>query len=475
MSSFYTAFPISRELNTDDFLPLCIEWVSGIKGSLIPKSTLHELILNKNHAIAHEKESAESFYVNSYGSDINGIQYIIHDDDGRIWTTDIVAITSGTNPIISIHTHCKSDSFIKTVNTPKPPYIIKTILNKNLGGVDDFLPIRNEPYFISPSDIEQFSLILRGDEDIQLPIVYCSCIEKNKYDVNVKKLAFELGGLAHVVCEPNRAFSYQLRKALINSDTNIPTNGGINVIFPDHSGDISYKKKTGVKSIGNIIEEIKAVIISALSGKTHHPTCSMEYLKSRIHSEKLKAITLDSNAKTAEHDNTISALKKAIIEKDGEIIKSREEIEKLRKFITKMKEDNFKNYGIQLSRGAEEELYQDEFRHIIVTELHKSLQTHDAKNRRQHVLQSIITGNSEFNRIPPHIEEIKESISRMENMSQKDISQLRSCGFELTTENKHYKFAYMNDARYTLTMAKTPSDRRNAKNNAGDFTKLIFR
>ena len=52
-----------------------------------------------------------------------------------------------------------------------------------------------------------------------------------------------------------------------------------------------------------------------------------------------------------------------------------------------------------------------------------------------------------------------------------DIERL---GFEISDDGKHYKLRYHGDGRYTVTIAKTPSDGRSGKNTLQDLIHLVF-
>ncbi|MFX8903204.1 hypothetical protein ABTM99_20040, partial [Acinetobacter baumannii] len=63
-------------------------------------------------------------------------------------------------------------------------------------------------------DVNLANLILSGKCSKSLPIIYISAIVDGEWlltEEEIKKLAYDLGGIAHVVVEPNRHFSFKLR------------------------------------------------------------------------------------------------------------------------------------------------------------------------------------------------------------------------------------------------------------------------
>lgn len=53
---------------------------------------------------------------------------------------------------------------------------------------------------------------------------------------------------------------------------------------------------------------------------------------------------------------------------------------------------------------------------------------------------------------------IKNIFSRGEALSKRDIAQLESLGFEIVSDNKHYKVTYKGHDKYWFSVSKTPSD-----------------
>ncbi|MBZ1353479.1 hypothetical protein LPB406_07820 [Streptococcus sp. LPB0406] len=59
-------------------------------------------------------------------------------------------------------------------------------------------------------------------------------------------------------------------------------------------------------------------------------------------------------------------------------------------------------------------------------------------------------------------------------MNGKLKQELKQLGFTVTEDGKHYKLTYFDDNRYTITMAKTPSDGRAGKNNVSNINNKVF-
>ena len=54
-----------------------------------------------------------------------------------------------------------------------------------------------------------------------------------------------------------------------------------------------------------------------------------------------------------------------------------------------------------------------------------------------------------------------------------DFAKLRAVGFEVVSEQNHYKLRFMGNEKYWFTLFKTPSDARSGKNLVSDITKKI--
>lgn len=128
---------------------------------------------------------------------------------------------------------------------------------------------------------------------------------------------------------------------------------------------------------------------------------------------------------------------------------------------------------IQL-KVLEPDLYPQEKMGILIDILKDSQKNTHENSRRQHILDDIISNNEST----IHREEIKNEIHSLfkdyKSLSSKMRQTLERMGFEMVSENNHYKIVFCRDPRYTFSFAKTPSDWRSGRNIARDICNVIF-
>ena len=87
--------------------------------------------------------------------------------------------------------------------------------------------------------------------------------------------------------------------------------------------------------------------------------------------------------------------------------------------------------------------------------------------RRADTLGDVIRSNGGVTGLPEKkIKEIKDRMFTYTGMTKPLRSYLKSIGFKITEEGKHYKLTYYGDGRYWTTVDKTPSDKAHGGKNA---------
>ena len=94
--------------------------------------------------------------------------------------------------------------------------------------------------------------------------------------------------------------------------------------------------------------------------------------------------------------------------------------------------------------------------------------------RKKHIIQDIIQQNIGENILNHKRDEVKRLLTNYNGLNGKLKQDLKQLGFSVSDDGKHYKLTYFNDNRYTITMAKTPSDGRAGKNNVSEINKKVF-
>src|SRR5690606_21637042 len=115
----------------------------------------------------------------------------------------------------------------------KQPYIVKQLIRNLGGGEDGQLTVSDLPISLAPGDAELAASIISGEAKIGLPVVYVSVGNGGECYLDCRQLAKRLCGLAHVVIEPDRKFSFEVRDLV---DGENPYGGAIGVFWPQGGG-----------------------------------------------------------------------------------------------------------------------------------------------------------------------------------------------------------------------------------------------
>lgn len=148
-----------------------------------------------------------------------GFRHDLPDNQGRIWRTEAVlkrGSADSDQDLVRFRTQCIAGRPGAFLETPKKPFLIKALLKNGWGGYDGEIEVCDEPLWLEDNDddVNLANLILSGKCSKSLPIIYISAIVDGEWlltEEEIKKLAYDLGGIAHVVVEPNRHFSFKLR------------------------------------------------------------------------------------------------------------------------------------------------------------------------------------------------------------------------------------------------------------------------
>lgn len=219
MAQFATEFPTKEKPNRAKFLSQVITWLRGSKYSTVLDE--HRDTDFDSETVYLRAESGEELrfreFCRSGILEAIGFRHDYPDGEGRLWRTEAVhrnSIDKGS--LIRFRTQCIANRAGARLDEPRKPYLIKSLLADGWGGSDGDLEVTQQPIWLKDDDpsLELASLITRGAASLYLPIIYVSTREGSERllrDNEIEKLAFDLGGVAHVVVEPSRSFSFKLR------------------------------------------------------------------------------------------------------------------------------------------------------------------------------------------------------------------------------------------------------------------------
>lgn len=223
LTSFSTEFPVQPIANSAAFLAQVINWLRGTKYSTVLDDS-EEKDLDAEAPIVRASTGEElrlRVLSGGDGKEAIGFRHDFPDQEGRLWRTEAVlrkgAAESGQD-FIRLRTQCVAQRAGAQLETPRKPYLLKALLQDGWGGTDGLLDVTDQPLWLDNTDAseELARKITEGSASRHLPVLYLSAIGNGRWTLprsDIERLAFQLGGVAHVVAEPDRAFSYRLRDA----------------------------------------------------------------------------------------------------------------------------------------------------------------------------------------------------------------------------------------------------------------------
>jgi hypothetical protein len=398
-----------------------------------------------------------------------GFRHQWRDAERRDWATEICGWSRSQRFLIGIHLHCQTAETGMRLPKPKKPYIVKLLLDEFGGDLDGVLEVSDSPITLQESEVDVACRLLRGELELCLPVIYASATWTNQPYFNAEDLAKWSAGMAHVVVEPSRRFSFILAKRVGKLN---PYEGAVAICWPRGSGRITRISPFAFATPVRFASEVADQVRQALAGRRPDYHCTWDYLRGLIFQKRIAKLKLAGQAGIDEYtsafDNEMRATKKQLDEAEREIGRLKCELAR------RVRDERISQDGLLLP-GSEQDLFGGEQRDIVIRALQEAKRRVQVDGRVSEVLQSLIKKNpvrGEGERIENCI---REALQNCQNLGKQQKRQLEDVGFDITDDGKHLKLIFRGDERYTFAMAKTGSDCRGMKNWISDTTKRLFK
>ncbi|WJW75564.1 hypothetical protein QVG61_00285 [Thiohalobacter sp. IOR34] len=225
----------------------------------------------------HSIDSETLSYI-QFDSDENkvfGLRYSKLENDLR-WITDIIGSKDDNKFLISVQVSCDASNPGTFIPNPKKPYIVRQLLENIGGGSDGDLHVQDVPCSLKNDEIDLAASLINGQSGLDLPVVYASSGGNNQPFVNAEKLARWFAGMAHVVVEPNREFSFRLMHEVANRNA---YGGAVGIYWPHSAGrEILLPSSYGFDPL-YMEREISDSLREGLNALRPPRTCTWGYLK----------------------------------------------------------------------------------------------------------------------------------------------------------------------------------------------------
>jgi len=220
MTPFATEFPVNPIPSRAAFIAQVISWLRGTQYSTVLDHRTDSEIDGESAFLRAEDGEELRLRALEREDDLRaiGFRHDFPDNEGRLWRTEAVLRRNASadgQDLLRLRTQCIALAPGARLESPRKPYLIKSVLRDGWGGRDGALRVGDQPLWLTDGEpgLKLALEVTLGQASRHLPVIYISAVGQLKWLIvrkEIEKLAFDLGGIAHVVVEPNRGFSFRL-------------------------------------------------------------------------------------------------------------------------------------------------------------------------------------------------------------------------------------------------------------------------
>lgn len=470
MIIFSTKFYVKKELTMEKFIELAFQWVNGS-----PHYGFDGISWNGEPIYEIETEKQKFSIVQSNDETMLALRLENRDDENVIWTNDFVYEEGDLNNIVLVRLArdaADKESFIsRSFNRPR---LMKMILKLGYGAMDNDMPISDQAFLVTKDNLDKAEKIICGKTKYLLPIVY---VTKRFIDNNtifdIKELAKDLAGTAHVLVEDSTEVSSILREKTGGIN---PFNGAVHIYYTDKVGSRIIPDEFGN---GN---SFRTKIVNSVCRRLAQVKVDDKYTWGTIRYQKLLEQYRQDKQESSELEKACEEILRIKEKEHTQIIEDMEaELNELRSKVQNY-EYAFQNkkkaqHGNIVFDCSETEFFDGEIKDMIMRLFQDEMKKMDTDPnqkgwRRYHVLKALLKDNKITGKGEELKQELKNILSQADRINAKDRKRLLELGF-VSQENKHNKLYFHGDGRYLITLGKTPGDSHAAPNAAATAINTI--
>ena len=463
-----TEFPLPSGTAPDAVLELCKQWLSGSPHLPFRKVSFPNVPSGESSSLEVEGHTVRFARVESDGSWWIACQHIWTEYGKREWTTEVVAHGTPAGASIGVRLDCNLLTAGLSLPVPKKPYIVKLILETFGGGADSWLTVDDAPTEISEAQVNEAAAIIEGTTRISLPVVYVSAHSSHRPLVDPDSLSEWLSGMAHVVVEPSRHFSFALARNVARKN---PYGGAIAVFWPTNVEHQTRLMPRDYDTPQSMAIECANRVRTALASVRPTPTLTWSFVQERIARQRLDAL---KRAGSTALDDYAREFDKELASKDQRLADAEREIGRLHAEIRRL-EAAASSSGDFLTSGNEPEYYPGEIQDAVLYALSLSTCQLEEDGRRWHIIQDLLASVQPSGTADAIAEKIKACFASSGDLTTAARRTLEEFDFEITDDGRHYKALWQGDGRYSFTISRTSSDHRAGRNLSSQIARTLFK
>ena len=476
MILFLTTLDIGEFVTQEDFIKLVLEWNAG---SRYEENIVKGIEWCGERTVRYGDSKLWLEFVEYAEREILAVRHEKITADGVVWDSDFV-MNFGTHRLTIQLDRTYSEEALVMGAYFSTPHFITLLIEKGFLAKDRDLPVLRTPIAVTDADLDMCKRAFTEDNGYRLPVVFVSRTAEDKFPLSITWLASRLKGAAHVLVEESAESCAEIRKLFKMGNEPF---GAVRIYYP--LGTVRHKKFRFRSATGNedvrLEKVIRHVIQYGIAQRVDR-FCTWNGVNGAVLNNQLDhQIAVRKNAETeklraeAEKDEvyeTFSEDLQALQERVAELMKANEALQ-------------YENQGLRakyassdavpmLYFGDEEEFYEGEIRDMVLGALDEALAATEKATRKGDILEDVLENNVYQHLSDERKQKVKALFKGYKSLTGVMRQELMALGFEITEAGKHYKLTYGGDARYMVTMAKTPSDNRSGINNAALISKKML-
>lgn len=476
MILFLTTLDIGEFVTQEDFIKLVLEWNAG---SRYEENIVKGIEWCGERTVRYGDSKLWLEFVEYAEREILAVRHEKITADGVVWDSDFV-MNFGTHRLTIQLDRTYSEEALVMGAYFSTPHFITLLIEKGFLAKDRDLPVLRTPIAVTDADLDMCKRAFTEDNGYRLPVVFVSRTAEDKFPLSITWLASRLKGAAHVLVEESAESCAEIRKLFKMGNEPF---GAVRIYYP--LGTVRHKKFRFRSATGNedvrLEKVIRHVIQYGIAQRVDR-FCTWNGVNGAVLNNQLDhQIAVRKNAETeklraeAEKDEvyeTFSEDLQALQERVAELMKANEALQ-------------YENQGLRakyassdavpmLYFGDEEEFYEGEIRDMVLGALDEALAATEKATRKGDILEDVLENNVYQHLSDERKQKVKALFKGYKSLTGAMRQELMALGFEITEAGKHYKLTYGGDARYMVTMAKTPSDNRSGINNAALISKKML-
>lgn len=426
---------------------------------------------------------------------------------GRQWITEIGIKYEGDITTVSVLLETSDIStLVKDIPSTTRPKLVSFLLKNTSLNPKTTVGLRVQKIKNNVDDFKALSFEIERSER-NYPLVFVSnCKKDNQPLVDPKKLQEQLVGLAQVVYSEEEINSWELEETLTRQYS--AWDGAINIIYPSFGRGYCYSRLmrrdtlTDVtQSNENLIHHILSYITHTTNGynkKRHFSPTDVRAKRqkdSRIQLKKrfvelsndsdYQALAEEAFSQLEEQDHVIEQLKAkyereineqmlATIEAQDQLEKSKSDYQVLKLRFDDLQGNSSKQGSPILIFGNEKEKFKGEITDLVLDALNEYAKSFQTNSRKQQLLNDVMENNPVDGTRDRLLEELKQIFNNYNGMTSSMRSSLKVMGLEVVEDGNHNHLRFIDDNRYKVAFAKTPSDKRVGANIIRDIKSAII-